>query len=345
MNNKELKTISELGEFGLINHLTKNIELKNSSSKHGIGDDAAVINYKNKNSVISTDLLIEGIHFDMVFTPLKHLGYKAIAVNISDIIAMNAKPQQVTVSLGISSKYSLDAMEEIYSGMKLACEKYGVDIIGGDTSSSVSGLIISITAIGSAENNDLVYRSGAKENDLIVVSGDLGAAFVGLTLLQREKEVFNNNPKMQPNLEGNDYILQRQLKPEARVDIIKLLKEINVKATSMIDISDGLASDLLHICENSKVACQIYEEKIPIDKNTYNTAMEFNLNPSTCALNGGEDYELLFTTDISNYDKIKDNINLSIIGHITKQDQGKILITKGGTSSELKAQGWEHLNS
>jgi len=345
MNNKELKTISELGEFGLINHLTKNIELKNSSSRRGIGDDAAVINYKNKNSVISTDLLIEGIHFDMVFTPLKHLGYKAITVNISDIIAMNAKPQQVTVSLGISSKYSLDAIEEIYSGMKLACEKYGVDIIGGDTSSSVSGLIISITAIGIAENDDLVYRNGAKENDLIVVSGDLGAAFVGLTLLQREKEVFNNNPNMQPNLEGNDYILQRQLKPEAREDIIKLLKEINVKATSMIDVSDGLASDLFHICKNSKVGCQIYEEKIPVDKNTYDTAMEFNLNPSTCALNGGEDYELLFTTDISNYDKIKENINLSIIGHITKEGQGKNLITKGGASSELRAQGWEHLSS
>lgn len=345
MDNKELKTISELGEFGLINYLTKNIELKNSSSKYGVGDDAAVINNKNKDTIISTDLLIEGIHFDMVFTPLKHLGYKAIAVNVSDIIAMNAKPQQVTVSLGISSKYSLNAIDEIYNGMKLACEKYGVDIIGGDTSSSESGLIISITAIGEVEDNELVFRNGAKENDLIVVSGDLGAAFVGLTLLQREKEVWTNNPDMQPSLEGHDYILQRQLKPEAREDITKLLKEINVKASSMIDVSDGLASDLLHLCKNSKVGCQIYEEKIPIDENTYKTAIDFNLNPTTCALNGGEDYELLFTTDISNYDKLKDSIDLTIIGHITNEDSGKTLITKGGASSELRAQGWEHLKS
>ena len=340
--NKKTNNINELGEIGLIKHLTDKIQLKNKSSILGIGDDAAIINHGKNETVVSTDLLIEGVHFDMVFTPLKHLGYKAVTVNLSDIYAMNALPRQITVSLGISNKFSLEAIDEVYEGITLAANNYGVDIIGGDTTTNPFGLVISITAIGEANKKELTYRSGAKENDLIVVSGDLGGAYAGLTVLQREKEVWKANPNMQPDLDGFDYILERQLKPEARKDIITSLKKSNIIPTSMIDVSDGLASELLHICNASKAGCQIYEEKIPIDQNTYKTAMDFNINPTTCALNGGEDYELLFTVDIKEHKKIESIPSLSIIGHICSAKNGINLISKGDQSIPIEAQGWEH---
>lgn len=339
--NRDTKKIEDLGEFGLIKHITKNIKLKNTSSKLGIGDDAAIINHKNKNIVVTSDMLVEGVHFDMVYTPLKHLGYKSVIVNLSDIYAMNAKPKQITVSLAISSKYSVEAIEEIYKGIILATERYGVDIIGGDTTSSLSGLIISITAIGEVEN--AITRSGAKENDLIVLSGDVGGAYIGLTLLQQEKEVWKVNPNSQPDFSGKDYVLERQLKPEARKDIIELLKNLNVTPTSMIDVSDGISSEIKHICNNSNVGCNIYEEKIPIDPITYQGARDFNLDPSVCALNGGEDYELMFTISQNDYDKIKGNPNLSVIGHITTKESGTNLITSGGSVVPLKAQGWDSM--
>lgn len=343
--NEKTNNINELGEIGLIKHLTEKIKLKNKSSVFGIGDDAAIINHGKNETVISTDLLIEGIHFDMVFTPLKHLGYKAVTVNLSDVYAMNALPRQITVSLGISNKFSLEAIEEIYEGIELAAKNYGVDIIGGDTTANPYGLVISITAIGEANKKDLTYRSGAKENDLIVVSGDLGGAYAGLTVLQREKEVWKSNPNMQPDLAGFDYILERQLKPEARKDVVKKIKEANIKPTSMIDVSDGLASEILHICNASKVGCQIYEDKIPIDQNTFKTAMDFNINPTTCALNGGEDYELLFTVSLEDHEKIKSIPDLSIIGHICSAKNGYNLITKGDQSIPIEAQGWEHFKN
>jgi thiamine-monophosphate kinase len=343
--NEKTNNINELGEIGLIKHLTEKIKLKNKSSVFGIGDDAAIINHGKNETVISTDLLIEGIHFDMVFTPLKHLGYKAVTVNLSDVYAMNALPRQITVSLGISNKFSLEAIEEIYEGIELAAKNYGVDIIGGDTTANPYGLVISITAIGEANKKDLTYRSGAKENDLIVVSGDLGGAYAGLTVLQREKEVWKSNPNMQPDLAGFDYILERQLKPEARKDVVKKIKEANIKPTSMIDVSDGLASEILHICNASKVGCQIYEDKIPIDQNTFKTAMDFNINPTTCALNGGEDYELLFTVSLEDHEKIKNIPDLSIIGHICSAKNGYNLITKGDQSIPIEAQGWEHFKN
>ena len=343
--NEKTNNINELGEIGLIKHLTVKIKLKNKSSVFGIGDDAAIINHGKNETVISTDLLIEGIHFDMVFTPLKHLGYKAVTVNLSDVYAMNALPRQITVSLGISNKFSLEAIEEIYEGIELAAKNYGVDIIGGDTTANPYGLVISITAIGEANKKDLTYRSGAKENDLIVVSGDLGGAYAGLTVLQREKEVWKSNPNMQPDLAGFDYILERQLKPEARKDVVKKIKEANIKPTSMIDVSDGLASEILHICNASKVGCQIYEDKIPIDQNTFKTAMDFNINPTTCALNGGEDYELLFTVSLEDHEKIKNIPDLSIIGHICSAKNGFNLITKGDQSIPIEAQGWEHFKN
>ena len=343
--NEKTNNINELGEIGLIKHLTAKIKLKNKSSVFGIGDDAAIINHGKNETVISTDLLIEGIHFDMVFTPLKHLGYKAVTVNLSDVYAMNALPRQITVSLGISNKFSLEAIEEIYEGIELAAKNYGVDIIGGDTTANPYGLVISITAIGEANKKDLTYRSGAKENDLIVVSGDLGGAYAGLTVLQREKEVWKSNPNMQPDLAGFDYILERQLKPEARKDVVKKIKEANIKPTSMIDVSDGLASEILHICNASKVGCQIYEDKIPIDQNTFKTAMDFNINPTTCALNGGEDYELLFTVSLEDHEKIKNIPDLSIIGHICSAKNGFNLITKGDQSIPIEAQGWEHFKN
>ena len=339
-DNVDKTNIEELGEFGLINHLTKNIQLNHPSTVKGVGDDAAVLNYDGKKVLVSTDLLLEGIHFDLAYTPLKHLGYKAIQVNLSDICAMNATPTQVTVSLGMSSKYTLEAIEELYEGIYLACEKYNVDIIGGDTSASKQGLVISITVLGVADEKDIVYRNGAEEGDLICVSGDLGGAYIGLQLLEREKQIYLENPKIQPDLEGKDYIIERQLKPDARQDIVALLRDIKVKPTAMIDVSDGLASEVLHICKQSNKGCQLYEEKIPIDPMTYETAREFGLDPTVCALSGGEDYELLFTVKQADYDRIKNDVDVSIIGYITEPAAGCNLISKSGQVHELKAQGW-----
>ncbi|HCN85102.1 MAG TPA: thiamine-phosphate kinase [Sphingobacteriaceae bacterium] len=338
--NKGTTEIERLGEFGLIDHLTAAIVSKDKSTIKGIGDDAAVLDFSGYKTLISTDLLLEGIHFDLAYTPLKHLGYKSIQVNLSDICSMNGTASQVTVSLGLSSKFPIEAVEELYSGMILACEKYKVDIVGGDTSASKQGLVISITSIGYAKEEDICYRSGANEGDLICVTGDLGAAYIGLQLLEREKLVYLENPKIQPNLEGKDYIIERQLKPEARKDIIKLLRELKVKPTAMIDISDGLASDILHICKQSEKGCNLYEEKIPIDPMTYDTAREFHLDPTVCALSGGEDYELLFTVKQADYEKIKNHPDVTVIGHITEASAGKSLISKSGIVHELKAQGW-----
>jgi len=343
LENSERTELSSLGEFGLIKHLTQFIEIKNESTIKGVGDDAAVIDYKGNQTVISTDMLVEGIHFDMAYVPLKHLGYKAVSVNLSDIYAMNATPKQITVSIAMSNRYSVEAIEELYAGMFLACEKHKVDIVGGDTTTNVSGLVISITAIGEAKSEDLVYRSGASEGDLLCVSGDLGGAYVGLQLLEREKKIFIESPGVQPDFDGNDYILERQLKPEARKDIPPLLKKLEVKPTSMIDISDGLASEIIHLSTQSKVGCNLYEDKIPIDPQTYTMAREFNLDPTVCALSGGEDYELLFTIKQEDFPKIKANPNISIIGHMTDAKSGINLITKGGTSTPLKAQGWDAL--
>ena len=339
-DNKERTNIEELGEFGLIDHLTKNIRLNRKSSVKGVGDDAAVLDFKDKKTLISTDLLLEGIHFDLAYTPLKHLGYKAVQVNLSDIYAMNGTASQVTVSLGISSKFPLEAVEELYEGIYLACEKYNIDIVGGDTSSSKQGLVISVTSIGYANEADIVYRNGAGEGDLICVSGDLGGAYVGLQLLEREKQIYLENPNIQPDLEGKDYIVERQLKPEARKDVIALLREIEVKPTAMIDISDGLASEMLHICRQSNKGCVLYEEKIPLDPMTYETAREFNLDPTVCALSGGEDYELLFTVKQADYEKIKFKMDISIIGYITEPSAGCNLVTKSGNSHPITAQGW-----
>src|SRR5476651_2040291 len=339
-DNKERTNIEALGEFGLIDYLTKNIKISQKSSVKGVGDDAAVLDFRDKKVLISTDLLLEGIHFDLAYCPLKHLGYKAIQVNLSDIYAMNGMASQVTVSLGISSKFPLEAVEELYEGIYLACEKYNVDLIGGDTSSSKQGLVISVTSIGYADENDVVYRNTAEEGDLICVSGDLGGAYVGLQLLEREKQIFLENPNIQPDLEGKDYIVERQLKPEARGDIIDLLKEIEVKPTAMIDISDGLASEIMHICKQSDKGCNIYEEKIPLDPMTFETAREFNLDPTVCALSGGEDYELLFTVRQADYDKIKYKMDITIIGYITEPGVGCNLISKSGVVHPLKAQGW-----
>src|SRR6195952_3257538 len=339
-DNKEKTNIENLGEFGLIDHLTKNIKLTRENTTKGVGDDAAVLDAKGKKVLVSTDMLLEGIHFDLAYTPLKHLGYKAVQGNLSDIYAMNGTAAQVTVSIGISSKFPIEAVEELYEGIYIACEKYGVDLIGGDTTSSKQGLVISVTSIGYADEKDIVYRNGAEEGDLICVSGDLGGAYVGLQILEREKQIFLENPNIQPDLEGKDYIVERQLKPEARKDIVELLKEIEVKPTAMIDVSDGLASELLHICKQSEKGCNIYEEKIPLDPMTFETAREFNLDPTICALSGGADYELLFTVKQADYEKIKFNSDISIIGHITEASAGCNLITKAGNSHELKAQGW-----
>ncbi|MDF1675961.1 MAG: thiamine-phosphate kinase [Vicingaceae bacterium] len=335
------KEIENLGEFGLINYLTSQIKLKNPTSVKGVGDDAAVIApSKNKQIVVTTDMLVEGIHFDLIYTPFKHLGYKAVTVNLSDVYAMNAVPTQITVSIAVSNKISIEALEELYEGMLLACEIYGVDLVGGDTTSSNSGLIISITAVGEAEKKEIVYRNGAKENDLICVSGDLGGAFMGLQLLEREKQIFNENPSIQPDFSGYDYVLERQLKPEPRQDVIEMFKELGVQPTSMIDISDGLSSEVIHICTQSGVGCTIYEDKLPIDPLTVSTAEEMNLNPSVCALNGGEDYELLFTISLEDYEKIKEQKRVSIIGHITA-DKGKHeFVSNGDSVHELTAQGW-----
>ncbi len=336
--------LSELGEFGLISRLTEKIQIKNASTLTGVGDDAAVLSFPEKKIVVTTDLLTEGIHFNLMYVPLKHLGYKAVVVNLSDVFAMNATPRQITVSIAISSKFSLEAVEELYSGIHLACEKYSVDLIGGDTTSSLTGLTISITAIGEANGDELVYRSGAKSGDLVCVSGDLGGAYMGLQLLERENEVFKVNPNQQPQFEGYDYILERQLKPEARADIKELLKTLDIKPTSMIDISDGLSSEVLHLCKASKVGCNIYEEKIPLDKQTKDFAEELSINPLVAALNGGEDYELLFTVPLGSYDLIKKEFDITIIGHITPESEGANLITTGGSVIPLQAQGWNPLN-
>lgn len=337
--------IATLGEFGLIRHLTEGIELKNESSRYGIGDDAAVLSYPvDKEVLVTTDLLLEGVHFDLTYVPLKHLGYKAAIVNFSDIYAMNGTPRQITVSLGLSKRFSVEDMEELYAGVRLACEEYGVDIVGGDTSSSYTGLTISITCIGEGEKGKVVYRNGAKETDLICVSGDLGAAYMGLQLLEREKSVLKGGDKdLQPDFAGKEYLLERQLKPEARRDIIQKLTKEGIQPTSMMDVSDGLSSELLHICTQSKVGCRIYEEHIPIDYQTAVMAEEFNMNLTTCALNGGEDYELLFTVPIADHEKVSDMEGVKLIGHITKPELGCALITRDGQEFELKAQGWNPL--
>ncbi len=341
----EEKDLSQLGEFGLIDHLSSEFTSVNQTTLLGIGDDAAVINISDSEAMlVSTDMLVEGIHFNLMYTPLKHLGYKAVAVNLSDICAMNAIPEQITVSLAFSSKFPLEAIEELYKGIKAACEHYKVDLVGGDTSTSYSGLTISVTAIGRAKKEKIAYRSGANEYDLVVVSGDLGAAYIGLQVLEREKEVFKANPEIQPDLEGHDYIVKRQLKPEARKDIVEFLNELDVVPTSMIDISDGLASEILHLCKNSKVGCHIYDEKIPIDGATSLAAIDFNLDPATCALNGGEDYELLFTIKQSDFEKIKGNPHMTVIGHIANENDGCYFIDKNGSAITIKAQGWNHFN-
>ncbi|MCF6365369.1 MAG: thiamine-phosphate kinase [Bacteroidales bacterium] len=337
-----MTSISELGEFGLIKRLSKDIKINNSSTIIGIGDDAAVTEYKNKQTIITTDLLIEGVHFDLSYVPLKHLGYKAVVVNLSDVYAMNAVPKQITVSVAFSSRFTLEAIDELYSGIHLACKNYGIDLIGGDTSSSVTGLVISITAIGEAEKEKIVYRTGAKPNDLICVSGDLGGAYAGLKLLQREKEVFKSNPEIQPELKGHDYILERQLKPEARKDIIELLGNLNVKPTSMIDISDGLSSEILHISEQSKCGSRIYDQKLPVADQTKTFADELLIAATVFAMNGGEDYELLFTISQNDFDKIDKNSDITIIGHITEQSKGNYLIAGDGTEIKIEAQGWSH---
>ncbi len=343
-NNTKHTELSTLGEFGLIDHLTKNVKTQQKSTIKGIGDDAAVLNFEKNQIVMTTDILTEGIHFNLMYVPLKYLGYKSVMVNLSDVFAMNAQPRQITVSLAISNKFSVENIEELYEGIKLACEKYGVDLVGGDTTSSMSGLVISITAIGEAKKDDLTYRSGAKLNDLVCVSGDLGGAYLGLQLLERENEVFKVNPKEQPKLDGYDYILQRQLRPEARGDVINALKKLEVKPTSMIDISDGLSSEILHICKNSKVGCDIYEDKIPLDYQTKKFAEELSINPLVAALNGGEDYELLFTVSISDHDKIKNDPDITIIGHITEEREGANLVTGAGTTIPLQTQGWNQLS-
>lgn len=332
--------ISTLGEFGLIKHLTKDFPLVNKSTCKGVGDDAAVLDMKDKKTLVTTDLLLEGIHFDLQYTPLRHLGYKAAVVNFSDIYAMNGKPTQLTVSIGVSKRFCIEDLEELYAGIRIACEHYGVDMIGGDTSASMTGLCLSMTCIGEAHEEDIVYRNGAKANDLICVTGNLGAAYMGLQLLEREKMVFEGNENVQPDFDGKDYILQRQLKPEARRDVIESLKKHGVKPTSMMDISDGLASELMHICQQSNTGCRVFEDKIPIDYQSAVMAEELNMNIVTAALNGGEDYELVFTVSLDDYEKIIPIEHINIIGHMTKPELGLNLVGRNGEELSLKAQGW-----
>lgn len=336
-------SISQLGEFGLIDHLTKHFDIKQPSTIKSIGDDAAVLNFPDKKVLVSTDLLIEGVHFDLAYMPLKHLGYKAVVANVSDICAMNAKPTQITVSIAVSNRFPLEALEELFEGITAASKVYNVDVIGGDTTSSQKGMIISITAIGEANQEDIVYRSGAKENDLLVVTGDLGAAYMGLQVLEREKQVFQVNPNNQPDLDHYTYLIERQLKPEARKDIRELLEKLDVKPTAMIDISDGLSSEILHICKQSNVGCHLYEEKIPLDPQFINVCEEFNIDSTTVAINGGEDYELLFTIALEDFDKIKANPNLTVIGHMCNANEGANLITRATEKIPLKARGWDAL--
>ncbi len=342
--NTERTELSALGEFGLISHLSKHFINKNDSTILGIGDDAAIVKMGDAYVAISTDSFIEGVHFDLMFHPLKHLGYKAVAATVSDICAMNAIPTQITVAIGLSNRFSLEAVEELYEGMRLACEKYEIDLIGGDTSSSRSGLILNLTAIGQVDPQKITYRKGAKPNDLLVVTGDVGGAYMGLQILEREKKVFLDHPSMQPDLETYDYIVGRQLKAEARLDVIKLLDELKIIPTSMMDVSDGIASELFHLGQASAVGFDIYEEKLPIDPQTVDTALAFDLNPSIMALNGGEDYELLFTIDQRDWDKIKNNPDFTVIGHATDLINSYKLNTKAGNSFDIKAQGWEHFS-
>jgi thiamine-monophosphate kinase len=336
--------LSQLGEFGLISHLTKNFDVKQASTLKSIGDDAAVLDFKGKKTVVSTDLLIEGVHFDLSYMPLKHLGYKAVVVNLSDIAAMNAKPTQITVSIAVSNRFPLEALEELFEGIAMAVKIYKVDVVGGDTTSSQKGMIISITALGEADEKELVYRNGAKENDLLVVTGDLGSAYMGLQVLEREKQVFQVNPNNQPDLDNYTYLIERQLKPEARTDIRELLEKLEVKPTAMIDVSDGLSSEIIHICKQSKVGCNLFEEKIPIDPQFINVCEEFNIDSTTVAINGGEDYELLFTIALEDFDKIKANPNFTVIGHMTQESEGVHLVTRANTKIPLKARGWDALS-
>lgn len=335
--------ISQLGEFGLIDRLTEKFPLKNKSSLKGVGDDAAVLRFGDKDVLVTTDLLLEGIHFDLRYVPLKHLGYKAAVVNFSDIYAMMGTPKQIVVSLGVSSRFTLEHIEELYSGIRLACDAYGVDLVGGDTSASVTGLVISVTCIGEADKDDIVYRNGAKPTDLICVSGDLGAAYMGLQLLERENVVSSQQKgkeSYEPDFAGKEYILERQLKPEARKDIVAMLKENGIHPTSMMDVSDGLSSELLHICKNSDVGCRVYEDRIPIDYQTACMAEEFNMNMITAAMNGGEDYELLFTVPLTDNDKIEKLAGVRMIGYITKPELGAALVTRDGQEMKIRAQGW-----
>lgn len=342
--NKNTTPISEIGEFGLIDHLTKNFSVIRPSTLKGVGDDAAVVKHNEGQTVVTTDLLIEGVHFDLSYVPLKHLGYKSVMVNLSDVYAMNAHPTQITVSIAVSNRFPLEALEELYSGIALACKNYKVDLVGGDTSSSTTGLIISITAMGQAKEKKITYRSGAKANDLLVVSGDLGGAYMGLQVLEREKEVFKVNPNNQPDLALYSYCVERQLKPEARKDVIELLEEVKIVPNAMIDISDGLSSEIFHLCKASEVGCDVYEEKLPADPQTLSTAEEFKINSSTALLNGGEDYELLMAIKTEDYEKIKGHPLLTTIGHFTDQKQVCNMITGLGQSIPLEAQGWKNFN-
>ncbi len=339
----ERTEIGSLGEFGLIEHLTKNIEIQNVSTILGVGDDAAIIDHYGKQTVVSTDLLIEGVHFDLAYTPLKHLGYKSVIVNLSDIYAMNATPTQVTISLGISNRFSLEAVEEFYEGVYAACNKYGVDLVGGDTASSQKGFIISVTAIGEVSPDMFVKRSTAKNGDLLCVSGSLGAAYVGLLFLEREKKIFIESPGVQPDLEGESYVIGRLLKPEARKDIIAFFEEKEIMPTAMMDISDGLSSEILHICKDSNLGCVLYEEKIPVAEEMKKAAYKFEIDPTACALSGGEDYELLFTIPQADYDKLVLNEQISVVGYMTDVEHGATILTKGGNKHPITAQGWNHL--
>lgn len=343
--NPQRTSLEELGEFGLIDHLTKHFEIKQKSTLKGIGDDAAVLDARSKQVVVTTDLLIEQVHFDLSYVPIKHLGYKAVMVNLSDVYAMNADATQITVSIAVSNRFPLEALEELYAGIETAAKMYNVDVIGGDTTSSTTGLIISITAIGEAHKGDIVYRSGAKPNDLLVVTGDIGAAYMGLQVLEREKEVFKVNPQNQPDLDPYTYIIERQLKPEARKDIVELLKKLDVKPTSMIDISDGLSSEIIHICKQSEVGVELYENKIPLDPQVISTCEEFKIDSTTIALNGGEDYELLMTISQEDFPKIKGNPNLTVIGFITEKDRGMHLITRGEQAIPIIAKGWNAMKN
>ena len=341
MNNRT--EISSLGEFGLIEHLTKNIEFKNASSVLGVGDDAAIVDQFGKQTVITTDLLIEGVHFDLMYSPLKHLGYKSVIVNLSDIYAMNAIPTQILLSLGISSKFSIEALDEFYEGVYAACEKYGVDLVGGDTASSQKGFIISVTAIGEVTPDKFVKRSTAQKGDLICVSGDLGAAYIGLLFLEREKKIYLENPSIQPDLENETYVVGRLLKPEARKEIIEFFEKEKITPSAMMDISDGLSSDILHICKQSNLGCVLYEEKIPVAEETKRAAFKFEIDPTACALSGGEDYELLFTIPQTDYDKLTINNDISVIGYMTEPEKGTTIFTKGNNKYPITAQGWNHL--